>query len=78
MDEKIDQHDLAKYLGVSTRTVRNLIKRGALPPPVRIGRKRIWLKRKFMDWLEGDGAVRVQTESAAKSLKRCSRTKLPA
>jgi predicted DNA-binding transcriptional regulator AlpA len=37
MDEKVDQHDVAKYLGVSTRTVRNLIKRGELPAPIRIG-----------------------------------------
>jgi len=48
VDDKIDQHDVARYLGVSTRTVRTLIKRGELPPPIRIGRKQFWLKDKFM------------------------------
>jgi excisionase family DNA binding protein len=52
MDEKVDQHDVAKYLGVSTRTVRSLIQRGELPVPIRIGRKQFWLKGQFMRWLE--------------------------
>jgi excisionase family DNA binding protein len=55
VDEKIDQHDVARYLGVSTRTVRNLIKRDELPPP-RIGRKQLWLKEKFTRWLH-DGTA---------------------
>jgi hypothetical protein len=33
IDEKIDQHDVPKYLGASTWTVRTLIKRGEQPPP---------------------------------------------
>ncbi len=33
VDEKIDQHDVAKYLSVGTRTIRTLIKRCELPPP---------------------------------------------
>jgi excisionase family DNA binding protein len=39
MDQKVDQHEVATYLGVSSRTVRNLIRRGELPQPIRIGRK---------------------------------------
>ena len=60
MDEKIDQHDVAEYLGVSTRTVRNLIKRGGLPPPIRIGRKQFWLKSNFARWLCGGGVASSQ------------------
>lgn len=59
MDEKIDQHDVAKYLGVSTRTVRNLVKSGGLPPPIRIGRRQFWLKEKFMLWLRDGGTASV-------------------
>ena len=69
MDEKIDQHDVAQYLGVSTRTVRNLIMRGELPVPIRIGRKQFWLKCKFMRWLEDGGSVSIQAQAAARSLK---------
>jgi excisionase family DNA binding protein len=64
MDEKIDQHDVAKYLGVSARTVRNLIRRDELPPPVRIGRRRFWLKDKFTRWLRDDKMTSAQPISA--------------
>jgi excisionase family DNA binding protein len=77
VEEQIDQHELAEYLGVSTRTVRTLIKRGELPPPIRIGRKQIWLKGKFMRWLEDGGAMSVQAQSA-EPLKHRSRTRLSA
>jgi excisionase family DNA binding protein len=69
MDEKIDQHDVAKYLGVSTRTVRNLVKRSELPAPIRIGRNQFWLKGKFMRWLEDGGAASIQEQPAARSSK---------
>jgi excisionase family DNA binding protein len=57
VEEKIDQHELAEFLGVSTRTVRTLIKRGELPPPIRIGRKQFWLEDKFMRWLHDGGTA---------------------
>jgi len=72
VDEKIDQHDVAKYLGVSTKTVRALVERGELPPPIRIGRKQFWLKDKFTRWLQDGGAASVQGRSAATSLKLCA------
>jgi predicted DNA-binding transcriptional regulator AlpA len=79
MDDKIDQHDVAKYLGVSTRTVRTLIKRGELPPPIRIGRKQFWLKDKFMCWLNDGGIASVRPRSArnpAKIVIRLGRSKV--
>jgi len=81
MDEKIDQHDVAEYLGVSTRTVRNLIKRGELPQPIRIGRKQFWLRDKFAHWLHDGGAVSVQMRSArdvASAIVRRGKPRLPA
>jgi predicted DNA-binding transcriptional regulator AlpA len=81
VEEMIDQHDVAEYLGVSTRTVRTFIKRGALPPPIRIGRKQFWLKDKFTRWLYGGGIVSDQMRSArdvVNSVPRRGRTSLPA
>jgi excisionase family DNA binding protein len=81
VEEQIDQHELAEYLGVSTRTVRTLIKRGELPPPIRIGRKRFWLKDKFISWLEDGSAVSVQmrsTRNVANVIVRRGRPRLPA
>jgi predicted DNA-binding transcriptional regulator AlpA len=81
MDDKIDQHDVAKYLGVSTRTVRTLIKRGELPPPIRIGRKQFWLQDKFTRWLHDGGTVSVQMRPARNLMKpvvRRGRPRLPA
>ena len=78
MDEKIEQHDVAKYLGVSTRTVRNLIKRGELPPPICIGRKRFWLKGKFARWLQDrTAAAPLPAPFAATSLKLNAARKKP-
>lgn len=78
MDEKIDQHDVAKYLGVSTRTVRNLIKRGELPPLIRIGRKQFWLKDKFTGWLRDSvsaqmGSARSEPNPVMRRSKQRSR-----
>jgi excisionase family DNA binding protein len=78
MEEKIDQHAVAKYLGVSTKTVRNLIKRGELPPQIRIGRKRFWLKGNFSRWLEGGGGMlSIQNQSAAPLSKLCGPRRRP-
>lgn len=60
MDEKIDQHDVAKYLGAGTKTVWTLIQRGELPSPIRIGRKQFWLKDKFTRWLHADSTASVR------------------
>jgi predicted DNA-binding transcriptional regulator AlpA len=81
VEEKIDQHELAEYLGVSTRTVRTLIKRGELPPPIRIGRKQFWLKDKLTRWLHDGGAASVRMRSArnvANAIVRRGRPRLPA
>lgn len=80
MEKQIDQHELAEYLGVSTRTVRTLIKRGELPPPIRIGRKQIWLRDKFTRWLEGGGGTapnRLRSVSESQRPAGLGRPRLP-
>jgi predicted DNA-binding transcriptional regulator AlpA len=69
VDDKIDQRDVAAYLGVSPKTVRTLVKRGELPQPIRIGRSQFWLKDKFTRWLRDGGVVLSQSPPAATSLK---------
>jgi hypothetical protein len=51
VEEKLDQHALAAFFGVTTRTLRNWIKGGELLEPIRIGRKQFWFKSKFEAWL---------------------------
>jgi excisionase family DNA binding protein len=70
MDEKVDPYDVAKYLGVSERTVRNLIRRGELPPPIRIGRKRFWLTEQFTRWLHDHGTTPVRLRSTRNPIRR--------
>jgi excisionase family DNA binding protein len=80
MDEKLDQNEVAKYLGVSTKTVRALIARGELPPPIRIGRRQFWLKDKFTQWLRDRGTIALQTtfaRYAVKGVERRGRPRLP-
>jgi excisionase family DNA binding protein len=64
MDEKADQHNVATYLGVSTRTVRNLVRRGELPVPIRIGRRRFWLKERVTRWRQDDRIAPTRRPSA--------------
>jgi predicted DNA-binding transcriptional regulator AlpA len=81
VDEKINQHDVAQYLGVSTKTVRALIQRGELPPPIRIGRKQFWLKDKFTRWLCDGGIASDEirsARSAAEAVVCRGRPRLPA
>lgn len=50
--ELIDQHEVAKLLGVTTRTLRTWIKTGQVPRPIRIGRKQFWVKSVLDAWLK--------------------------
>ena len=43
---------LAQHLSVSESTVENWVRQGFLPPPRKVGGKRLWLWREVMEWLE--------------------------
>lgn len=45
--ELLSKADVASYLGVTIRTIDNLVLRGELPPPRHIGRRVYWLKEEF-------------------------------
>jgi predicted DNA-binding transcriptional regulator AlpA len=80
MDDKIDQREVAEYLGISTKTVRKLIRRGELPRLSESGRNQFWLKDRFTGWLRDGGAVSVRTPCAGnidKLVGRCGRPRSP-
>jgi hypothetical protein len=50
-DDVLDQSAIADYFGVSTRTIRNWVRKSWLLPPVVIGRRRYWPRTVFSAWL---------------------------
>lgn len=64
MNELIGSKQLAKYLGVSVRTLDTLDKKGDLPTSVRIGHLRRWRTDDIEKWisarLEGSVAANQQ------------------
>jgi len=47
----LTRQDAAKILGVTVRTLNNLIHSRELPPPKRIGRRVYWLEDEFESFL---------------------------
>lgn len=58
----IDERALAEALGVCVRTLRRMVRRGDLPPAVRLGRKKIWQSDRVLDHLDRRAA---EVENAA-------------
>lgn len=46
------KEDVAQVLGVSIRTIENLVKAGMMPPPGRIGGRVLWHPGVFYEWLD--------------------------
>jgi predicted DNA-binding transcriptional regulator AlpA len=51
----VDARGAAKLLGISRSTFLSHVAAGAAPPPLRIGRRRIWAVATLERWLK-DGA----------------------
>lgn len=64
----VDQLDLAGYFGCTDRTIRSMVARGELPPPLRLGGKSRWIAGNIRTWL-ADRARR-QEEAARKYFQR--------
>jgi len=43
--------ELASFVGVQPDTLREMVSRGELPPPIRLGRPDIWLAGRVSAWL---------------------------
>ena len=63
----LDEAALAECLGVSKRTVRRMVGRHELPPPVAFGGKSMWQVGRVMSWFE------VRAERAAREADRRKR-----
>ncbi len=48
----VDEAGLARILGISPRTIRNLVARGEIPPSIIIGKRAWWLVGKLLSYLE--------------------------
>lgn len=64
----IDERGLAEALGVCVRTLRRMVRRGDIPPAVRLGRKKIWQSDRVLDHL--DERAREAEAEVARERKR--------
>ena len=44
--------DIAEFYGVAPRTIQRWVKSGQIPPPFRMGRKRLWLPELINEHME--------------------------
>ncbi len=56
--------DIAGKYGVSARTVQRWVRLGQFPRPIRIGRKRLWIPKQVMEWMERRGEEAQATPAA--------------
>jgi excisionase family DNA binding protein len=78
MELLLNQHDVAKYFGVTDRTLRTWIQIGELPSPIVLGRKQYWLQTELQAWLlQRAGNTRATPPSWRTSTRR-GRPRLPA
>jgi predicted DNA-binding transcriptional regulator AlpA len=52
----IDKRQVAAMTSLSVRTIERLVSQGRFMPPIRLGRKMMWHREKFIAWL-ANGAV---------------------
>ncbi len=57
MDDYLTREELAKLLRVTTRTVHNYIKSGAVPAPVRVGRRYLWSRTGLVSFIQQQKAA---------------------
>ncbi len=63
-DAIIDEAAVAKAFGVVTRTIKRMVARYELPPPILLASKRCWKAGAILDWLNDN------IERAEKDAKR--------
>ncbi len=49
----LDISAMSKAFGVCPKTIRRMVKRYDLPPPVRVAGKSQWFAGRVLDWIEG-------------------------
>ena len=70
----VDEDALARALGVCARTVRRMVTRDELPPPIRVAGRSMWLAGNVIAWLKdkAEQAERYARAEAERSKKNIS------
>jgi len=63
----VDEAALARALGVSKRTLRRMVARFEMPPPVRLAGRSTWIVGRVLAWFEA------RAERAARDAERMAR-----
>lgn len=72
-DERVDIWHMAKEFKCSPRTVQRYVQRGQLPPPIRFGRRSLWVVKRVREWIEKrSDAAEAEAEREAQRLKNYS------
>ena len=61
----LDEPGLAGALDVAGRTIREMVARGELPPPIRVASRNTWLAGRVLSWLN----ARAELEEKARPLE---------
>ena len=64
----LDETRLASILGVNRRTVRRMVSRRELPPPIRLAGRSVWLAGRVLAHIEG-AAERAEREAERRERK---------
>jgi predicted DNA-binding transcriptional regulator AlpA len=64
----VDQAALAELLGVSSRTIRQMVKRFEIPPPIRLNSRSVWFVGKVLEHLEA--RAKLAQDKADKEAKK--------
>ena len=62
----LDEGAMARAFGVSTRTVRRMVARYELPPPIRTAGRSVWMVGRVVAWFEA------QAEQAERDAKKAT------
>lgn len=60
----LDEKAIAKAFGVCARTIRRMVTRYELPPPIRVAGKSMWISGRVLDWFNNEA------EKAEKDAKK--------
>lgn len=67
----VDESSLAAALKVTSRTVRRMVSRLELPPPVQLGGRSVWMVGRVLEHIES--ALEDAKQEAVKELQRIQR-----
>lgn len=58
----VDEAKLAEICSVTTRTIRNMVARGELPPPMPFGGRATWIVGRILTWID-ERAQKIEREA---------------